>query len=253
MRIDKTIDKWFREIAEKMSSTPKEDKPIYDLCSSVLPLAHNYCDATLLLLDSNKNLPAMALLRILSELTFRLIWCLSTYNNPQEDVDIRIKRWLKESYKQRKRNLKKLLPSAGAGENKNIKKEIDFLQKEIDAIPYKFAGDLYNSLDELTIQTPDGKAKSLSWKDDLYPILYTQFNQAIHPDLLVLGRLIKQNENIRIFSGDFNDIDIVELKIYCMSCAFNIISYIRIIYDLDYQNVKTEYLDIKKRFKSKKA
>jgi hypothetical protein len=241
MEIDRAMDRWFRETAEEINSTPKEDKPIYNLCASVLPLAHNYCDAVLLLLNSDKKLPAMALLRILGELTFRLVWCLFEDNPKKESVDVRIGRWRKETFEQEKKRLTKVMSGATPDEKKNIEENVTWLEREISNIPYTPAGALYNCLDEL----PAGYKKSL------YPLLYGQFNTAVHPDLLTLSKLVRQNGNVRGFIGDFNDVDVQNLKVRCMDCAFNIISYIRIIYDLDYKNLKGEYLKIKSETRSK--
>jgi len=55
---------------------------------------------------------------------------------------------------------------------------------------------------------------------------------------------------VRVFSSDLNKVDCEVLKIYCMSCVFNVISYIRAHYDWDYTAVKEEYLETKRNFKS---
>ncbi len=237
MTIDETIETWFRETTEKVNSTPKEDKPVYNLCGCVLPLAHNYCDAVLLLVNREKKLGAMALLRILGELTLRLAWCLFEDNPKKESVDVRIDRWRKETFEQEKKRLKKLISGATASEKKDIKENITWLETEISNIPYTPAGGLYNCLDEL----PAG------YKERLYPLLYGQFNMAVHPDLLTLSKLVRQNGDVRKFIDDFNDVDVQNLKVRCMDCAFNIISYIRIVYDLGYEDLKCQYLNIKKR------
>jgi hypothetical protein len=39
------------------------------------------------------------------------------------------------------------------------------------------------------------------------------------------------------------------LKIYCLTMAFNILAIVRKNYELDYNAIKTEYLEIKKEFK----
>lgn len=241
MEIDETINKWFEEMAFKINAEIKTDTSVDNLFSSIIPLAHNYCNAVLLLASNERRLPAMALLRVLAELALRVIWCLYEDNPLKETVDVRIERWLKESYKQRKRNLKKRLLVADTKEKKNIENEIKYLESEIEKIPYKFAGDLYNSLADLP---PD-------YKNKIYPLLYGTFNQAIHPDLLVLRKLGKINNNVRTYSGDFNDISIDALKIYCMTAAFNILSVVRVHYKWDYEDMKSEYLAIKREFAAK--
>ncbi|MBW8002884.1 MAG: hypothetical protein FVQ80_12825 [Planctomycetes bacterium] len=242
MEIDKTINKWFQETADEINANHKPDKPKYDLAANTLPLAHNYCNAVFILLDNDKKLPAMALLRILGELVFRLIWCLYKDNPQKESVDVRIQRWLKESYHQREKHLRKL--HLAFPDQKDIKKELEYVKNEKEKIPYEFPGgnkgkkgNFYESLEEL----PPG------YKDQLYLLLYSKHNIAIHIDMLVLSKLISQKENVRQFSGDFDDVDTGELKMRCMDCAFHIISYIRIVYDLNYEKVKAEYLEVKKK------
>ena len=248
MRIDQTIERWFRQTADDINSANKRDEPEYELCASILPLAHNYSDAALLLLNSGKKLPAMAIIRVVAELTFRFIWCLFP-NKQNENVNVRIQRWLKKSYEQEIRNLKKRLPSADGKEQERIAAGIKYYESEAKKITYRSAGDLYGSLEDLTVNSPDNARKSLSWKNQLYPLLYTPFNQAVHPDLLVLFKLTKQTGNARMFGGDYDTVNINVLKIGCMSCVFNILAATRIVYDLGYQDIKKEYLEIKKQMK----
>jgi len=255
MEIQGTIKKWFEETAHKINTEIKTDKPVDNLVSGIMPLAKNYSDSVFLLLDNDRKLPAMALLRVLSELTLRLIWCLFATNDSEDTVDIRIERWLKDSYAKRKAYLDKLLPSYEGNDRISIESEIQYLKSKISEIPHEFPGGkngkkgtFYKSLDELSVQ--DKNDKSLSFKKDLYPILYSKFNTAIHPDLLVLSKLIKQDGNVRIFLGDLDEVNCKELGIYCMSCVFNIISFIRAYYEWDYTNVKEEYLNAKRNFKN---
>jgi hypothetical protein len=240
-KIDTAINQWFQETVDKINKEIKTDTFEDILYPSILPLAYKYCCATLTLLNNGFKLPAMALIRILAEIIFRLCWC-GYKDNPQKELpDVRIQRWLKESYKQQDRYLKKLLPSANCCQAKKIKKEMSYLDGEINKIPHKFAGDLYNSLKDLNIPP-------LNMKDELYPLLYSPFNKAIHPDLLLLSILVKEDkaERTRTFSGDLNDFSTNDLKIYVMTCAFWIVSLVRINYKWDYNNVKTQYLELKK-------
>lgn len=243
IQIEQAVNKWFKETANRINADRKSDRPEYDLAANVLPLVHNYCNAVFILLDNCKKLPAMALLRVLGELVFRLIWCLYKDNPQQESVDVRIQRWLKESYYQREGHLKKL--QLVFPDRDDIEKELEYLKNEKEKIPYECPGgakgkrgSFYRSLDEL----PPG------YKEQLYLLVYGKFNMAIHPDMLVLSKLARQNGNVRRFSGDFDDVDTGELKMRCMDCAFNIISNIWIVYDWDYQKVKAEYLEVKRNY-----
>lgn len=240
-KIDTVINQWFQETVNKINKEIKTDTLEDILCPGILPLAHKYCCAALTLLNNGFKLPAMALIRILAEITFRLCWCGYKDNPQKESPDVRIQRWLKESYRQQKKHLKKLLPSANCCQAKNINKEIAYLDSEINKIPHKSAGDLYNSLNDLNIPP-------LNVKDELYTLLYSPFNKAIHPDLLLLSILVKEDKvkHIRTFSGDLNDFSTNDLKIYVMTCAFWIVSLVRISYKWDYNDVKTQYLELKK-------
>jgi hypothetical protein len=250
MCIGEAIDRWFKETGDSINKNQKGPGAVYDLCCGLLPLSYNYAEGVLHLANVGKKLPAMALLRVLAELTFRFIWCIYP-NSKGEEVSVRIERWLKESYKQQKRNLKKLECSVDKEQRVRIEEQEELLDSEISKIPYSFAGDLYGSLGDLVVQEADGIEKARNWKDNLYPLLYTPFNQAIHPDLIVLSNLIKQNGNKRVFLADYDAMNIDELKILCMSCVFNIIATTKIVYGLSYEGVKAEYLKLKKDLKEK--
>ena len=237
MEIDNIVNNWFEDTVAQMNADNKPNEPVDNLCSGVVSLAHNYCNSTLLLLNNNKMLPSMALLRVLAELAFRLIWCLYKDNPKKQATNVRIERWIKETFQQNVNLLKKFLPSVGPEEAQNIKREIEFLEKAIKAKPHAAAGPVYNSLGELPPL----------YKEALYPLLYGNFNRAIHPDLKLLADLTKQEGNKRFFLSDLNEVNIQSLKIYCMTAAFTILSIVRLHYDWDYEGLKSEYLKIKKK------
>jgi len=237
MEIDNIVNNWFEDTVAQMNAANKPNEPVDNLCSGVVPFAHNYCNSTLLLLNNNKILPSMALLRVLAELAFRFTWCLYKDNPKKQATNVRIERWIKETYQQNVILLKKFLPSASPEEAQNITREIDFLEKAIRAMPPASAGPVYNSLGELPPP----------YKEALYPLLYGNFNRAIHPDLKLLADLIKQEGNKRLFLSDLNNVDTQSLKIYCMTAAFTILSIVRLHYDWDYEGLKSEYLKIKKK------
>jgi len=238
MEIDNIVNNWFEETVAQMNADNKPNEPVDNLCSGVVPLAHNYCNSTLLLLNNNKILPSMALLRVLAELAFRFIWCLYKDNPKNQATNVRIERWIKETYQQNVILLKKFLPSASSEGAQNIKREIEFLEKAIRAIPHTSAGPFYNSLNELPPL----------YKEALYPRLYGNFNRAIHPDLKLLADLTKQEGNKRLFLSDLNEVDIQSLKIFCMTAAFTILSIVRLHYDWNYKGLKSEYLKIKRKY-----
>lgn len=238
-RIEATANKWFEETVSKVNDNDKDYKgaPVDILLSSIVPVAHNYCNAVFVLANAGHRLPAMALLRILAELALRTIWCMYKDNPKKESPEVRILRWLKETNKEEIKLLKKVLPSAEPENAADIQQTIAYLQSEIDKNPHPGVGPFYNSLDELP--SP--------YKKDIYPILYGAFNHAIHPNLKLFADLIRQEGNKLTFLPD-RDGDVQALKIYSMTAAFNILAIVRVYYEWDYKGMKSEYLAIKKEF-----
>jgi len=242
--IDNAIDRWFSETEAAFKEVHKAN-PVDFLCISITALAHNYCSATLSLLNKGHRLPAMALLRVLAELAFRFNCCLYSDNPQKESREVRIKRWLKRGFLERKKFVQRMIESnVCSGEEVNgFKKELGELEQKIGQIPYEPIGNFYNSLSDL----PE------PYKRDLYPLLYNIYNWGIHPDFLLLTQLVKQNAESNIVVSDIDENPVV-LKIYCLTMAFNILAVVRKNYEWDYDTIKTEYLKIKKDFsKERKA
>jgi hypothetical protein len=238
-KIDTAIKQWFQDTTNKIDNEIKPDTLGDFLCSNILPLSSNYCNAALTLLNNNFKFPAMALSRILAEITLRLCWCLYGDNSQKESTDVRVQRWLKESCKEQSKFLNKLLSSTNANKEE-LKKQISYFDEKTAEITHKPAGNLYGSLDELNPRL----------KKEIYPLLYSSFNKAIHPDLLLLFNLRKKDTDKHTFSGNFDNISSNCIKIYVMTCVFWIVSLVRISYKWDYSDIKAQYLEIKKAHKN---
>lgn len=237
-RIEKVIDQWFRETEEAFKNVHTAN-PIDILCTSVTALTHNYCSATLSLLNKGHRLPAMALLRVLAELAFRLVWCLYEDNPREESCDVRIKRWLKTGFLERKKYVQRKLESniISAKETDGFRKELEELEKKIGQVPHSRIGNFYDSLRDL----PE------PYRKDLYPLLYNIYNWGIHPDFLLLTQLVKLDAESNIVVSDIDENPTV-LKIYCLTLAYNILFVVRRNYEWDCNAIKSEYLKIKKDF-----
>ncbi len=236
--IEGTTDKWFEETVSRINNDVKHDTLEDNLLSSVIPVAYNYCKAVFLLADATHKLPAMALLRVLAELTIRVMWCLYEDNSKKEAPCVRIMRWLKTTCEEEIKHLKKIPPSADREETARMKDAMTSLQSEIDKNPHPPVGPLYNSLDELPPQV----------KADLYPLLYSRFNRAIHPDLKLFGALVRQEGNERMFLRDPEKPTTGTLKIYAMTDAYDLLSIVHFHYGWDCEQMKAEYLKIKEDF-----
>ncbi len=236
--IDATTDKWFQETVVRINRDVKPDTPGNNLLFGILPVASNYCKAVFLLADADHKLPAMALLRVLGELTLRVMWCLCEDNSKKEVSSTRIMRWWKTTYKKEVKRLKTMLPSAGPEDAKNMAGRISYLQGEIDKNPYRPVDSFYNSLGELPRQI----------KEDFYSLLYSPFNPGIHPDLNLFASLIREGGNERMFLRDPEKPSADALKICAITNAYDLLSIVHFHYGWDCDRMKAEYLSIKEDF-----
>ena len=236
--IDNAIDRWFNETEAAFKGVHTANAVDF-LCCSVTALSHKYCSAVLLLLNNGHRLPAMALLRVLAELAFKLIWCLYSDNQQKESCEVRINRWRKKALSDRKKFVKRMIESNVCSDEEvnGFKKELEKLEQKIGQIPHEPIGNFYNSLGDL----PE------PYRRDLYPRLYNICNWAIHIDFWLLERLVKQNAESNIVVSDIDE-DPDVLKIYCLTMAFNILAVVKLNYKWDYDTIRTEYLKIKKDF-----
>ena len=111
MEIDETINKWFEETQGKLAKAKSSSDIVDDFCRRVFAVLKTYCDATLLLLrpEIELRLPAMANLRIMSELVIKFLWCLNVQKN--KEIEERIKRWEKTGAKNRRKLVEEILTS----------------------------------------------------------------------------------------------------------------------------------------------
>lgn len=148
--IDNTIERWFKETEEAFRNV-HTNSPVDFLCISVTALSHNYCSSALSLLNKNHRLPVMALLRVLAELSFRLIWCLYSDNPQKESCEVRIERWRKTSLIERKKFVRRKIDSyiCLGKEINDFENERKELEQKIKQIPYEPVGGFYKSLSDL--------------------------------------------------------------------------------------------------------
>jgi len=234
-RAETATDRWFKETATMMDGGNLPDTSVNNLLSSVIPLTHNYCKAAFLLANHGHRLPAMAILRVLGELALRVTWCMYEDNERRESAEDRIMRWMKITYIEEVRRLKKLLPLYSDERAQEIRNMTTVLESKIESIQQSDTGRFYTSMNELP----------KPYREKIHPLLYGSFNCAIHPDLRLFGALTRLKGNTRMFLSDL-DVTVETLRIYCMTAAFNILAITRVHYKWDYEGMKVEYLGLKK-------
>ena len=104
MRIEETIDRWFEEIKQKLTGGKtcynQYELDMDSLCLGVIRLVENYVESVLLLLNAEKKLPAKALLRVISDLCIKYIWCLRGYEQNVDEFNKRFEKWYYASISQ---------------------------------------------------------------------------------------------------------------------------------------------------------
>ena len=228
-RIAALTDKWLlTDTHDRLVDANLTDSPANHLCLSVIPVAHTYCRAILDLADKEYVLPAMALTRVLAEITHRTIWCLG---ETEEEPEVKIERWLKRSYIKRRDLLKdmvesEMVPDADKGQ---FNHDIDELTKYIDGISHTTSGSVTKSVTELPILK------------ELYTHLYCTMHCAIHPDLIVLGDTIRQEGDEQFSVGDWTHIPKTALARNCLHLAFQLTVHVQTFQELDTGGTKAEY------------
>ena len=236
--IEKTIKKWFEEVLEKLVDL--DDEPFIDsYVRSTTGILFNYNIATIYLIRKELRLPAMALLRIMTELVMKFIWCFYNTTNYQE-VKLKFQRWAKT-----------------AGKRK-IKLLNDFIEtnRTSDEIKSKFIKDIQKIEDELSNfdnsvkcmpqMTGDGglfDQLSIVFGGNISTLTYIQFCKAIHIDTSVLACCIERNESSLTYMGDLN-IKLDDLLNHCLSNAYMFVKALHIFYKWDPCRIENEYLHI---------
>jgi len=235
-KITKTINKWFEETDAQMHQKIKDFTSIDGLCACVLRAAMDYCNAIFLLLRKERELPAKALLRVLCELMVKLSWCLTVPDkqneNEQETVKEKIRRWEKYTLCNNIRILEKFKEVTSGDDKKKIQDSIDNLKIE-QLFSDKRIKEMLKFLD-LVKQLPD------LFKNEVYPLLYLQFNNAVHLDVTSLvDSVLKQGKN-----GMQYDSDVKDLAKYNVAHAFHITCLIRKNYGWRTDEIEKEYREI---------
>ena len=128
MEIEREIDRWLEDVQGKLAK--EECTVVRDFCCSVSSILRTYCDATIRLLEGQaKILPAMAQLRIMSELVINFLWCMQASSQKEFENNLGI--WERYSAWEKKRLHEGLLLTVDADTKKILDSEIARLKNII--------------------------------------------------------------------------------------------------------------------------
>ena len=216
-QIGKTICNWFEEFEKASGSSATEEKPrrIVFLINSSLPILSNYITTAVLILNSDRRLPAKALLRVSGELISRVLWVLN--DNDSHEHENRLTRWIITSY--RKANayndvIVKLYEKDPRAEVKtivkNLQKKNDANNEAIDAFKKRGIKGLPQA--QHILEQVFGNSKAAVG-------MYARHHPAIHPDILVLTNSVSEDGTITTFKGDTEE-SIDSLRMDCLTQAY---------------------------------
>ena len=236
-QVRSTLDRWLlAETHDRLVDAGLQDNPPNFLCISVIPVAHTYATAILDLINGQYRLPAMGLLRVLAELVLTTCWCLV-----EPDPELKIRRWLKQSYIERKKFLKHLIDVRGIPQNDRTEfsREIEEVDQQISALTESPAGKFWSRIGEILSEAGENYKA-------MYQLLYSPFHRAIHPDLTVLGDTLRPNGEEFTSLGDLGDdhISVHSLMRPCIHLVYQLVAHVRAYQKWDTEQLKKEYFAI---------
>lgn len=230
MEIEKTINKWFEITKEQLDSLPNQQSEIEGFCLGILHTVMIYLNGARLLQEKRLNFPAMALLRIVSDMVIKFLWCLQGVKD--SGIETRIKRWEKRTFKEQKRLLSELKELVPDSIKKVFEKTINDLDKKTN-----------NQLREMPNTRQLFKENSNLFLMDVYAQTYQQFNSAVHIDTDILKKVLMSplrkygcSEDIQLTPQDTNN-----LKIFRLSLLYMVLIMIYRYYSWDLTQVEKEY------------
>lgn len=243
MEIDETIYSWFQnaktELVGGKTYYKQHELDIDSLCLGVVVLVENYAQSVLLLLNKGKILPTKALLRVISDICIKCIWCLKGLEESEEEFTNRFGKWRQYSLSQDKKRM-------GA--------EISILKENYDDINSELIGKLEGFVKILEKEGISNNEKLPSmwdmriiWEsqaDINFDALYRRFHQGIHPDWMVLQLLQRKDGDKIFYKADIEE-NPQDLKKYCLIIVGYLLETIYSINKWDFNEFKKDINEIK--------
>jgi len=241
---DKLVNKWGDDTVRLFEQNVKTAAPRDQLCITALTVSSSYCKAIMLLLAQGLRMPAKALLRVLFELSAKMVWCLlvpqvSAQNSVDKSVEENIRRWGKSSLAENKRLLESF---------------VEITAGNIQAEAHKRFEDARNRYNSLTCEEMPKLAqliKQLSCYSgssirELYTRCYRQFNNAVHLDVSSLCGRVGYEGRTRVADYDSKE-DISELSQFCAVIMHIMLFTIRRHYGWDTTAMDDEFHQVSKQ------
>jgi len=213
-KIEKAINKWFEDTQKLRAEVSSRDKSHSLLfCAFAIPVMKTYCRAAVLLLDEGFKLPAMALIRVISEFFIKFLWCV-VIPVDENEIRNRLLRWEKTA-SSKKLNLYNDLLKLKEGvlnkedleKTKKSKEELEITDKGNTAEKMPKVRDIFESTSKI-------------FGGNVSAFLYSQFHPAVHIDTLILSELKQEGAGQGWGINDDINENLGDLKTTCLKLAY---------------------------------
>ncbi len=235
IEISKLINRWFKNVKQQVTEkSAKNTTFTFTSCSVSLPVMQIYCSASGFLLDNNYKLPAVALLRIISEFFIKFLWCMNTNN--EDETRKRLHRWEKTTANEKLRLLDNLLKYS-----KKLKPfDVNKLKKQKVRVKQEAKNNPQKAMPTVTGNGGIFEQTSNVFGADVSALLYGQFCTAVHTDTSILCGLMNNEQGALIIRDDIDE-GINELKKNCLNFAYMFFEILNKKTYIDIVTIKEDY------------
>jgi len=234
MKVEETVNRWFENAQNRMVQISQSDNNFTtSFCSVAISVMKTYCSAIGFLIDNEFRLPAMALLRVISEFFVKFLWCIK----PRNDVEVRNRfhSW-ENTTAEKKLNLFDGILKSKVGLNEQELTRINQLKDEA----LKIKNSKRDRMPKITGKGSLFEEVSSFFGTDVSAPLYRQYCATAHIDTSVLsGFLVPTDKGIGIKSD--LDENLAMLKDRCLNFAYMFLIVLYKMYGWDIENIKNEY------------
>lgn len=234
-RCEVLLKKWIDDTIALFQSNVKTNLLIDHLCVTSLTVSSTYCQAIMTLLAREYRMPAKALLRVLFELSVKLLWCSFIPDGETRSHDVVIeekcKRWAKTTAAQNVKILEEFVELLGPDKIGDLPTRIEYFKGIRDSqgsegMPKHFV--------EVIKEPPE------LWAKEVYPRCYLQFNNAVHLDVSSLGERVSKNGDKYVVVQDSEE-SIANLAQYCAVFEHIILHIVRQHYGWDRNELYADF------------
>lgn len=239
MGIEETINAWFDATQREIMVVSNTDKTFTtSFCCVAIAVMKLYCRATGHLIDNNFRLPAMALLRVISEFFIKFLWCTMMDNKILADAEVkqRIARWEKTSGQKQIKLIDDFLKLNNVFSDEQLQK----LKGTRDSTDANISSNTQPGMPNVTGNGSLFEDVAAIFGANVSGFLYGQYSSAIHiPTSILTGFIVSNNQGL--FIRDDAEESTEQLGKICLNFAYMFLKAIYNWYGWDIVSIQSEY------------